>query len=332
MKLFNNKIIFYTTAFFSLVFALPNVTYSQAPIPNQPKLIITIVVEQMRYDYLTRFSPHFSKGGFKKLMYQGTQCTDAQTNFAYSQSSNGIASISTGTTPSNHGIIGNTRYNRQTQSKINQVTDNSFYCVGCSQPKSYQVSGKELIASTYSDELYMQTGGQSKTFSIGLEPQSAIFMAGHKSTGVFWLDENTGNWVTSNYYSNQLPTWLSSFNQKRFADLYVNRIWNTLLPINYYDESVDDTCSFEIGINNQTVFPYDIMKLRDKYKPYKILKTVPFGNTFTKDIAIELIENEKLGKDDYTDYLTISFGATQEIGDKFGSVSKELEDTYVRLD
>jgi predicted AlkP superfamily pyrophosphatase or phosphodiesterase len=301
-------------------------------IPNQPKLVVTIVVEQMRYDYLTRFSPHFSKGGFKKIMQQGTQCINTQVDFAYSQSACGFASIATGTTPANHGIIGNSWYNKLLREKTNCVADNASMGVGCKINKNYQVSGKQIVASTYADELYISSAGKSKVYSIALEPHAAILMAGHKATGVYWLDELSGNWVTSSYYAPQLPEWLISFNSKRFADLYTDRIWSTLLPINYYSESLNDSCNFEIGIKNQTTFPYSITNLKDPYKPYKILKTIPFGNTYTKDLAIELIDREKLGKDDITDYLNISFTATQEIGDKFGNLSKEVEDTYVRMD
>ena len=325
--LFQSKIIWFFIVLFSTI------VYSNAQsIPEKPRLIVTIVVEQMRYDYLERFSPHFSKGGFKKLTYQGANCIDTKLNFSYSQSATGYASIATSTTPSNHGIIGNTWYNKIYQSRQNCISDNVYNCIGCKQPKSYQVSAKNLIASTYADELYISSGGKSKVFSIALEPHAAILMAGHKSTGVFWLDEMSGNWVSSNYYMQQLPEWLTSFNNKRFADLYIDRTWNTILPINYYVESLDDSSSFEIGIKNQIAFPYKISKLQDPYKPYKILKSIPFGNTFTKDVAIELIEKEQLGKDNVTDYLNISFTATQEIGDKFGCLSKEVEDTYIRLD
>lgn len=311
---------------FFLIFAS---SYSQV---QKPKLIVQIVVEQMRYDYITRFMPHFSKGGFKKLLYQGVHCQNTHTNYAYTQSASGIASISTGTTPSHHGIVGNTWYNRNTQSKVYSVYDATKQCVGCKQPNAIMASAQELLATTFADELYTSSKGLSKIFSVSLEAQSAILMAGHRPTGVYWLDEYTGNWVTSSYYAQQLPAWLQSFNNKRFAELYVDRTWNTLLPIQYYVESLSDTCNFELGIQNQTTFPYDIMKLRDATRPYKILKQIPFGNTFTKDLAIEIIDKEKLGKDDITDFISIVFSVTQEIGNKFGALSKEIEDTYVRLD
>ncbi len=299
---------------------------------KKPKLVVTIVVEQMRYDYINRFLPHFSKAGFKKLLYQGVNCENAHTNYAYTQSASGIASISTATTPSMHGIVGNTWYNRSSQSKIYSVQDATKTCVGCKNSGSYTVSAQHLLSSTFSEELYVANQGKSKIFSIALEPQSAVLMAGKQASGVYWLDDYSGNWVTSSCYSSQLPLWLQSFNAKRFAELYVDRTWNTLLPINYYTESLGDTCNFEIGIQNQITFPYSIMKLRDNSRPYKILKQIPFGNTFTKDLAIEIIDKEKLGKDEFTDYLSIVFTATQEIGNKYGALSKELQDTYVRLD
>ena len=300
--------------------------------PAKPKLVVMVVVEQMRYEYLERFSPHFSSGGFKKLLSDGTQCADAHVNFAYEYSASSFASLSTGTTPANHGIIGNSWYSRKLNSKVHSVGDDNYPCIGDDAHDEYQVSANNLIASTYGDELMLQSFGRSRSYTISIDQQAAVLCAGHHSNGVFWMNEYTGNWMSGTYYNKTLPSWLYAFNNKGFANLYINRTWNTFLPIEKYRESSRDDAKFEIGIKNQTIFPYQLSRMKDSYKPYKILKITPFGNTYTKDLAIELIENEKLGKGDYTDFLTIAYTATEEIGNRFGCVSKEIEDTYIRLD
>lgn len=301
-------------------------------VPAKPKLVVLLVIEQMRYEYLDRFSPHFSSGGFKKLLAEGTQCADAHLNFAYGHSASCFASLSTGTTPANHGIIGNSWYNRKSMSKTNCISDDNYPSIGDDTHDEYQVSAQNLIATTFGDELMLQSFGRSRSYTISIDPMAAVMCSGHRSNGTFWMNEYTGNWMSGTYYNKTLPTWLHQFNDKGFAKLYSNRTWNTFLPIEKYKESSRDDAKFEIGIKNQNTFPYLLSRMNDPYKPYKFLRCTPFGNTYTKDLAIELIENEKLGKTDYTDFLTIAYTATEEIGNKFGCVSKEIEDTYVRLD
>ncbi|MCQ2958798.1 MAG: alkaline phosphatase family protein [Bacteroidales bacterium] len=327
------RLLFKKIFIFFLFTSIVSRVFSQETTPpDKPKLVVLVIVEQMRYEYLERFSSHFSSGGFKKLMYSGSHCVDAHVNFSYGQSATGYASIVTGTTPSNHGIIGNSWYNRKTKTRINSVLDDDYPSTGNDTHDEYQVSAKNLIATTFGDELATQSFGKSRSFSISLDQQAAVLCAGHKSNGVFWLDEYTGNWMSGTYYNNVLPTWLHKFNDKGLANVYINRTWNTFLPITKYKESTRDDAKYEIGIRNQIVFPYYLPKIKDNYKPYKILKTTPYGNTYTKDLAIELIEKEQLGKTSNLDFLTIAFTATEEIGNKFGCLSKEIEDTYIRLD
>lgn len=291
-----------------------------------------IVVEQMRYEFLERFTPHFSSGGFKKIMSEGTQCINTNVNFAYGQSACTYASLLTGTTPSNHGIIGNSWYDAQHARKVDCIADDRYASIGNDAHDEYMVSADKLISTTFGDELMLQSFGRSRSYTISMDPQAAVLCAGHRSNGVFWLNEYTGNWMSGTYYNKTIPQWLHAFNDKNIADLYSNRTWNTFLPLKKYAESAKDDSKFEIGIKGQTTFPYQLPKLKDAYKPYKFLRMTPFGNSYTKDLAIELIENEQLGKDDHTDFLTIAYTATEEIGNRFGCVSKEVEDAFVRFD
>lgn len=305
---------------------------AQTTPPDKPKLVVLVIVEQMRYEYLERFSSHFSSGGFRKLTSSGVNCIDAKVNFSYGQSASGYATIATGTTPANHGIIGNSWYTRKKQARISSVFDDDFPSIGTDAHDEYQVSANNLIATTFGDELITQNFGRCRSYTISLDQQAAVLCSGHKSNGTFWLDEYTGNWMSGTYYNRVLPSWLHSFNDKGLANIYANRTWNTFLPIEKYKESTRDDAKYEIGIKNQNTFPYSLPRLKDSYKPYKILKQTPYGNTYTKDLAIELIEKEKLGQGFGTDFLTIAYTATEEIGNRFGCLSKEIEDTYIRLD
>ncbi|MDR1760807.1 MAG: alkaline phosphatase family protein, partial [Bacteroidales bacterium] len=265
-------------------------------LPEKPKLIVTVVIEGMRYDYLQQFEPQFSRGGFKKLMAQGTQCTNMYHNAAFLHNATGIANISTGSTASEHGMVSNWWYSRFYKQKINCVNDYSQTAVGCPNKKSVQVSPQYLAASTFGEELYKYTKGKSKVFSIALQPYAAVLAAGKKATGVFFLDEFTGNWITSSYYSQALPSWLGIFNAKKHAYQHINREWTPLMSLDYYKESWSDDNEFEIGFNSQRTFPYNITYLSDTYKPFRILKQIPYGNSYTKDFAVELIDKEQLGK------------------------------------
>ncbi|MCL2327127.1 MAG: alkaline phosphatase family protein [Bacteroidetes bacterium] len=312
---------------------LLNCTFLQAqPLPDKPKLIVMVVIEGMRYDYLQQFEPQFSRGGFKKLMIQGAQCTNAHHNAAFLHNPTGIANISTGCTASEHGIVNNWWYNRLLKQKVNCVNDYTYSAVGCPNKNSVQVSPQLLLASTFGEELYKSTKGKSKVFSIALQPYAAVLSAGKKATGVYFLDEFTGNWITSSYYAETLPSWLGIYNAKKSGYQYINKEWTPLMALDYYKASWEDDNEFEIGINSQRTFPYNITYLGDTYKPFRILKQIPYGNSYTKDFAIELIDKEQLGKRAETDYLHITYTAAQEVAYKFGNLSKEIEDTYVRLD
>ncbi|MDR2962248.1 MAG: alkaline phosphatase family protein [Bacteroidales bacterium] len=321
------------TVFFLLLCVAVRGNFAQAQqFPDKPKLIVTVVIEGMRYDYLQQFEPQMCRGGFKKLMTQGAQCTNAHHNAAFLHNATGTANIATGTTASEHGIVNNWWYSRLYKSKVNCVNDYSQNSVGCPNKKSVQVSPQYLMASTFGEELYKSSKGKSKVFSIALQPYAAVLAAGKKATGVFFLDEFTGNWITSSYYAETLPSWLGAFNAKKTGFQHINREWTPLFSIDTYKESWADDSEYEIGMNTQRTFPYNITYMGDTHKPFRILKHIPYGNTYTKELAMELIEKEQLGKRAETDYLHITYTAAQEVAYKFGNLSKEIEDTYIRLD
>ena len=302
--------------------------------PEKPKLIVTIVIEQMRYDFLDRFYNEFDSDGFKKIMLGGTLYKNAHLNYMFTQSSPGFASIYTGTTPSVHGIVADQWYKSISENRIKSTQNSRYRTIG-SASKYGEHAPTKLITSTVSDELKL-VNKHSKVISIGLDPVAASISGGHMANAAYWLDSQTGKWISSSYYLDSLPTWVNSFNLKESYKTYLDRQWTCYKDLKRYTKSRTDTASYEIGFGyKQFVFPYNISKISNissKYPDYSVLNTVPFGNSYTKDFAIQTIVNERLGKDAHTDFLMLNFTPTKNISNRFGPLSVEIEDTYIRLD
>jgi len=299
----------------------------------QPKLIVGIVVDQMRYDYLSKYYNKFCENGFKKLLTQGYNCKNANYNYAPTYTGPGHASIYSGTTPAYHGVIANDWFERNTGKIIYVTDDQSVQTVGSSSVKEGKMSPCNLLASTIGDEMRLFSNLKCKVIAVALKDRAAILPGGHLSNGSFWFDSESGNFITSTYYMKRLPQWVTDFNSRRLADKYLSRPWNTLKPIEQYTESAKDNNPYE-GLykgESMPVFPHNLPAMFSKTN-YEILRSTPFGNTITKDIAIAALKGEKLGKGEYTDFLAISFSSTDYIGHKMGPQSVEVEDTYLRLD
>ncbi|MDT8410832.1 MAG: alkaline phosphatase PafA [Vicingaceae bacterium] len=300
---------------------------------KQPKLVVGIVVDQMRYDYITRFWNKFSDNGFKKLINNGFNCEQTHFNYMPTYTAPGHASIFTGTTPANHGIIANTWYNKTNKSNTYCTTDENFVSVGTSTDMG-KMSPNKLLVTTVADEL-KTANNQSKVIGISIKDRGAILPVGHLADAAYWYaGENEGKWVSSTYYMQQLPKWLNELNKKNTANTYLQQPWETLLPINDYTESIADNNIYEEVFEGEKtpVFPHNLPALRRTNKNYDLIKSTPFGNTILKELAFEVIKNEQLGKDHITDMLTISFSSTDYIGHQFGPYSVEIQDTYLRLD
>lgn len=297
---------------------------------SKPKLVVGIVIDQLRYDIIAKYWDKFSDDGFKKVINQGAFCKNAQYNYVNINSASGCATIACGSYPAQHGIVNLQWYNRLTNNKVFCVDDNLFTQVGTNFGSGK--SPKNLSSLTWTDQLRISTFKMSKVFSVGIKDYSSIISGGKLANAAFWFDENTGNWVSSSFYMDSLSDWVNNFNSKKFPDIYMNRTWETSFPIQNYIESLSDGTSYEKGFDNQSVFPYNLNTLKAKYNNYSLLKYTPFANTLTKDFAINLIMNEFLGGDAYTDALLINFSATSFIGDLFGLQSVEIEDAYIKLD
>ena len=300
---------------------------------TKPKLVVGIVVDQMRYDYLTRFDSKYGNGGFKRLIKDGFNCTNTQFNYIPTYTGPGHASVYAGTTPKYHGIISNNWYDKELKKIIYCVKDDNYLPVGTTSESS-KVSPQKMMVSTVTDELRMATQMRGKVIGIALKDRAASLPAGHSANAAYWfqgLDE--GNWVTSTFYMDELPKWVKDFNNSDLAESYL-KTWDTFYDIETYTESGSDLNNFEGGFNGKitATFPYELSKLKDYNNGFDILKSTPFGNNLTTDFALAALKGEQLGKDLDTDFLAISYSSTDYIGHNFGVNSKEIEDVYIRLD
>jgi predicted AlkP superfamily pyrophosphatase or phosphodiesterase len=301
---------------------------------SRPKVIIGITVDQMRYDYIDKYWNDFSDKGFKRLLKEGFFARNLTYNYMPTYTGPGHASIFTGTTPCMHGIIQNDWYEKSSGLTIYCSSDSTVTGVGTSG-KAGQMSPHYLTASTLGDELRLFTNEQSKVFGIAMKDRGAILPAGRTADAAYWfvgLDE--GVWASSSWYMQDLPQWVKDFNAKRIPDEYMKSTWNLLKDESVYNETHADNNPFETPFRGtlKPVFPYDLNAMRSTNGNYDLIKATPFGNTLTVEFAKSLIENENLGKDEFTDMLCMSFSATDYIGHQFGIHARELQDCYLRLD
>jgi predicted AlkP superfamily pyrophosphatase or phosphodiesterase len=298
---------------------------------EKPKLVVGIVVDQMRYDYLFRYWDKYSDKGFKRLINEGFLLKNANYNYVPTYTGPGHACVYTGTTPAVNGIVSNDWYDKDLRKQVYCAEDTTVLPVGTTA-LSARMSPQRLLTTTITDELRLSNNFKSKVIGIALKDRGAILPAGHTANAAYWFDRETANWVTSSYYMKQLPQWVQEFNAKRQVDTLLKEKWNTLLPIDQYTESTTDNVKYEGLYAGETspVFPHDLpaIKLKDK----DLIRRVPMGNTFTKNFAEAVLQGEQLGKGKATDFLAVSFSSTDYVGHQFGINAIETEDTYIRLD
>lgn len=305
----------------------------QVEITQSPKLVIGIVVDQMRYDYLTRFWDHYGDGGFKRLVAEGFNCKNNQFNYMPTKTAPGHASIYTGTTPSVHGVLGNWWYDRSNEQSIYCVKDDNSEPIG-TESDSGKMSPHRMLVSTITDELRINTQMRSKTIGIAIKDRGAILPAGFTANAAYWFEgKETGNWISSSFYMERLPDWVNAFNSSQAAEKY-KKSWETLKDISLYVESSKDANTYERRFKGEelSVFPHDLPKLWDDNGKFEMLRETPFGNNLTTDFALAAIDGEELGNDDVTDFLTISYSSTDYVGHAYGGNSIEVQDAYLRLD
>lgn len=300
--------------------------------PEKPKLVVTLVVEQMRHDYLQRFWDKMGNNGFKRLINEGSYFRNASYGYLLNHTGSGIATLMTGAYPSTHGIIADEWYNQLKDKNTESTEDDKVKGVG-GTPASGNRSPVNLFGSTISDELRLSNVLKSRVFSVSTNEKASVFGGGHLANAAWWFDTETGTMMSSSHYLTALPEWVTEFNSKKFADTYLGRKWELLLTPEQYSESLAESNPYKKPFDSQnTIFPYDLKKIRGKAARFDLLNLTPFGNTFTKDFVLSMLVNENLGKNGNTDFLFLSFSATSNIGHRFGILSVELQDAYLQLD
>lgn len=327
------KYFFYLIAFNSFVACAQTKNTTTAKESTKPKLVVGIVIDQMRYDYIYRFWDKFGNDGFKKLVNQGFFCKNTNFNYVPTYTGPGHASIYTGTTPSVHGIIANEWYDKKSGKDLYCAEDNKVTGVGTTA-KEGKRSPANMLTTTITDELRISSNMKSKVIGVALKDRSAILPAGHTANAAYWFDGSIGCFISSTFYMNELPTYVQEFNKKELAKKYLSQPWNTLLPIEQYTESLPDDNKYEFVAKGETkpVFPHDLPNIYEKNGGLGMIRSTPFGNTLTKDFAMEVIKSENLGKGSATDFLAVSFSSPDYIGHLYGPNSIEQEDNYIRLD
>ena len=319
----------------------------------RPKLVVGIVVDQMRYDYLYRYWSKYGKNGFRRLLGEGFSYENAHYNYVPTYTGPGHASIYTGTTPSVHGIVGNNWLVREEGKGTYVTEDKTVQPVGGSAAAGQQ-SPRHMLTSTITDELRLATNFQSKVIGVCIKDRGSILPAGHAANAAYWYDGANGAFISSTFYQNTLPEWVTKFNAENRAAQYLSKPWETLLPIAQYTESSADDVAWEGAFKGEVKpdFPHDLpalsatpsaavqgsLKAGSENVPaatsrnLDLIRSTPFGNSLTADFALETIRAEQLGQRGQTDFLALSFSSTDYVGHQFGVNAIETEDTYLRLD
>ncbi len=318
-----------------LLFALSlfNVTFAW-PQVKKPKLVIGIVVDQMREDYLYAYWDKYGENGFKKLVRKGFHCRNTHYNYVPTYTGPGHASIYTGATPAVHGIVGNHWFDRQENKRVYCAQDSTVSTIGA-EGKAGQMSPHRMRSSTVGDELKIASGTRSKVIGIALKDRGSILPAGHAANAAYWFDDQSGNFISSSYYLSDLPEWVKAFNARKRAEILLSEPWTTLLPIDRYTESLPDDTPYEKPFKGEEkpVFPHNLPAIRAaRGGDFALIKSTPAGNTLTKEFALAALIGENLGRNGSTDMLCLSFSSTDYIGHQFGPKAIETEDTYLRLD
>ena len=303
-------------------------------INHSPKLVVGIVVDQMKYQYLTKFWDHYSDEGFKRLVNNGFNAKSNHYGYAQTSTGPGHSTVATGTHPGVHGIIGNSWFDKKSKKSIYCVDDFNYKTVG-SKTNQGEKSPSNLLTTTLSDENRVATNFKGKTIGVAIKDRGSILSSGHTANAAYWFDSKEGSFITSTYYLTDLPFWAEEFNKSRHIDSYL-KPWDTYYDISTYVESSLDNNNYESNFSGEEnpVFPHNFKIKNDKTGEayYGSIASTPFGNSLVSDFSIKAIEGEELGKDNITDFLLIDFSSTDYVGHQFGAHSKEVQDTYVRLD
>ena len=306
--------------------------------PKRPRLVLLLVVDQFRYDYLERFGDLFVANGLKRLLRNGASWSNSNYDHMPTYTAPGHGTMMTGAYPAETGIVGNEWPDRATGKKVTSVSDTTVKLLGGTRPDETGASPRRLMSSTVGDELRFVTNDRSKVIGVSIKDRSAILPAGRHANGAYWFSINSGTVVSSTYYFEQLPAWVTNFNKTHRADQYFKKTWDRLLPNEreYVKRAGPDSPKWEVvtAAGDTNAFPHTITggATAPNTNFYNHFDHSPFSNELLLSFAQEAIVNEQLGQDDDTDVLSVSFSANDYVGHRYGPYSQEAMDITLRVD
>ena len=330
---------------FALALSVLPVTVTFAWAGEQPKLVLQITVDALRGDLPSRFSSVLGDGGFRYLMEQGINYSNANYQHANTETIVGHVSLATGTVPAAHGMVANVWFDRELDRLVYNIEDPDYrlLTVGADvdtrteidpTQRAAKVEGRSpnnILSSTFSDEMAVHFSGRSRIFAVSVKDRGAVSLAGHAGKA-FWFSKASGEFITSNYYYQQYPDWVNEWNVRKPAADYADKSWTLTHPQAKYLFGNADDREYETDFPGfGRTFPHPYGKADDKYFTTRLTLS-PAGDELTLDFAKTLLVNEQLGQDDVPDYLAISFSSTDYVGHLFGASSLETEDNIARLD
>ncbi|MCD9536863.1 alkaline phosphatase family protein [Photobacterium carnosum] len=334
-----NKILCYITLTSALLIPITSLAA-----PPKPKLIVQITVDALRGDLLERYKANFGNDGFRYLMDNGTYYTNAYYQHGNTETIVGHVSLATGAPPSVHGMVGNVWYDRNKERLVYNVEDGNYQMLnaGAGVNKATEIdptqkiatkdgrSPDPILATTFSDELAISNNGVSKIFSVSVKDRGAISLGGHLGKA-FWFSKAQSEFVTSNYYYDKYPQWVTDWNQQKLAEQYSNTRWELSLPPEKYTVK-ESNPDYKVDLDGfKRTFPHPYSSVDNKY--YSTTLTVsPAGDELTENFASTLLKQENLGKGTFPDYLSVSFSSNDYVIHMYGPTSLETEDNLIRLD
>jgi predicted AlkP superfamily pyrophosphatase or phosphodiesterase len=319
----------FLTVLLTTLLTLPCVasTWAQSR-PTPPRLVLVLAIDQMRFDYLTRFSPLY-EGGLRLLLDRGAVFSNANYRHSPTETGPGHSVILSGAHPSHSGIVANEWYDAHLKKVVNVVDDGTQRPVG---GEGRSASPLNSLSFTVGDVL-KQTRPQSRVVSVSLKDRSAILMGGRRADAAYWYEVPGGNFISSSFYMADPPAWLTRWNSRRLADRYAGELWTRLLP----DEQIYERYAGKDAIEGEwdrkdVVFPHAVRGKPPEPLYYDDLRRTPAADELTLSFALEAMKAHQLGQDAVTDLLAIGFSGTDFIGHTYGADSQEIMDQLLRLD
>ena len=305
--------------FILTILSFVSITLGAQTTTERPRLVIGIMIDGLQQRHIDLLWDYFDSNGFKRIINGGAQIQNVNYNFVSAGNASDVASTMTGSVPYYHGVAGNNYYNRNNNKVQSILFDDQEIGIGTAE----KYSSHNMLSSTINDELMMSFPEKSKSFVVAIDAEAAILMGGHTAQSVAWIDDIKMEWVTTGYFKNGLSPWADEMNVNGRFKTYISQNWKPLYSTNTYISKSEN--------GKKSNFNYNPTSYKSKKSKSTILKQTPIANTLVADLALKIITEEKLGKDNNPDMIMLQFTLLTP-NEKFSLQSIEKEDMYLRLD